>query len=219
MKMLKFQLFQLFLIIFNYLFIKSFSNNNYNLCGEVISQINQVSFTYLLKQSNKICYSFIPINFYLCKELLKQSKECNGLIYYNSRCTLYRRNNLINNENKSLIYQQKNKNKEFISYFHYILLDKEFDNCIEGEIKKKHFMKECLDENNLNDMNDMNSLKDWLKLPSLGIVMAVTNEWIERNQFEISRIIDHWSCYANTHNYTFVSYFKYFFFSFFLLIN
>jgi hypothetical protein len=49
-------------------------------------------------------------------------------------------------------------------------------------------------------------LHHWLTLPRLGIVMAVTSDWLNTNRKEINSLVDNWECYARTHNYNFVSY-------------
>lgn len=56
------------------------------------------------------------------------------------------------------------------------------------------------------DISVMKSgLQRWLSLPRLGIVMAVTIDWMRSNQAEVRSLADNWACYAKTHNYTFVS--------------
>jgi hypothetical protein len=64
----------------------------------------------------------------------------------------------------------------------------------------------------LNDTGNYHSQDDttpglahWLKLPRLGIIMAVTSDWVSTFQSEINSLVDNWECYARAHNYAFVS--------------
>ena len=48
-------------------------------------------------------------------------------------------------------------------------------------------------------------LHNWLALPRLGIIMAVTSDWVKDHALEMASIVNNWKCYAITHNYAFVS--------------
>jgi hypothetical protein len=196
-----------------------FDSQTNNLCGTAQLSATPISIKEIL-QNHSTCLILVPVNYRVCLQLLEVSLRCNAMVYLNSRCTLYHRGDQQLHQpkmmKKHLVYNEKvHEITHNHPSLHYHLLDAKIDDCIppppsrpaghddlsEGTLQ----MNKCLSDKTTNFYHTSpSSWDDWLQLPLLGIVMAVTKDWMTGNKYEMDRITDHWNCYAKTHNYTFV---------------
>jgi hypothetical protein len=154
---------------------------NTKICGDL-------DFVSTLPKGIEYCSRFQPIGFYTCKQLLLISSKCNALIYANGRCTILQRG--VVSTGVSVINSKSIK---------MIRLTKDMDTC---EIKSMTPNNELLFENaNLRVSNST----AWNDLPLLGLVMTVTHDWMAANQQEVDAVVSNFNCYADVHNYKFVS--------------
>jgi hypothetical protein len=194
----------------------SSQSNSQKICGTVIISSSKISLRQIL-QNHSTCLVLVPVNYQICLQLLERSLYCNALVYSNSRCTLYRRGDEQQQElRKKLIFNEKiHEVTHNHPAVHYHLLDARIDRCIyspspfgnenRSTVAGSLEISKCL-RDTTTDLYLMSpsSWDDWLQLPLLGIVMAVTKDWLNGNKHEMDRITDHWDCYAKTHNYIFV---------------
>jgi hypothetical protein len=179
--------------IFFFLFALEASSDEDQPCRGLSLLPSNESIGEILSRYSSICYAQIPINYQLCLRLLERSEECNALVYSNARCTLYDRS-------KKATSRTLNKTSGHrFPAIHYQATSAPRQ-CLPAD-RKDNDMASCL--STPSQLGP--SLGEWLDLPSLGIVMAVTADWVQANWYELDRITDNWRCYAKIHNYSFVS--------------
>jgi hypothetical protein len=171
------------------------------LCGTVTTKSFYGTPTIAYNESI-YCKSY-AVSYESCLQLLLKSSYCSDAIYINRICYFY--DTTFNYYSTIPEYDTSNSNWHVNSLWgiHIHKYIYEFDNCkLEKHYKQsaRQTFLQCINTN--TDINSILSI-DYNKLPYLNIVISVTHSWIERNKEEMERVINHWKCYANTHNYTF----------------
>jgi hypothetical protein len=193
----------IFFIVF-YQYLLQGISNEFKTCGKLSLLSSNESIGDIISTYPVICSAQIPINYQLCLTLLESSQECNALVYSNARCTLYHRSK---KRDDGALNKTIHNVAHRLPAIHYQITSPEQCHSLDSQsVTRDNYMDSCVKNQNSIASQQSPSLNDWLNLPPLGIVMAVTVDWVQHNQHELDRITDNWKCYAKTHNYSFVSY-------------